>query len=328
MANTILRFFKGTLFVFLFVLSSCGFFGHASLIDASMNTMNPIVDKLCEAINNNDAAAIKRSFSSFAIEEDENFDESVLRLLDYIDEDIFDNDRGYIKGESSTSGDTQPNEKIYSRCRYNFNTMSTNYKVLFSYYAYYSDEKNVPNEDKMGFYHFSIIDERDDREGVYSDYTGHPEERPGINIGFITEYSEEEYNIEYAYYDEGTNLEPIVFNSISDVDEFYNTYKSTWSLDFRLDTYGFRNVVAHYDPAFFQRKSLILFGRYFEDRRYDLYMYARLYIGDFVYFDFYDYLYEGELVHAGIGTQFKGTFAIIETPIKIDSNIEIRYTNR
>ena len=308
------------------LLSSCSLLKNSWISVNPRNVINPAMELLSSAINEKDASAVKDLFSSFVTEEVDDFDESVVDLLNYVTSPIIDNDRVSISGESASLGTSQPNSRFFPNCRYDLNTIEGDYKVLFSYYSYYSDVKDVPNLLKIGFYDFSIIRASDDRPGAYDRYTGNPQYSPGISIGFLTSYYHNEFATSVAVSDNGETFEPVILNTTTQIQAFRNEKSDDFSLDARSDGYGFDDVSAYYDDEFFLECSLLVFAR-FDDNPLHVVQCWLLYVGEFVYFDFNEYIAEPDSEFYGPQSVTKGSIMFIELPTKVANDIDVSYSN-
>lgn len=285
------------------------------------------MQRLCAAVEARDADAVKAEFSYVDVCDVEGFDESVEKLLDYITGDDVRYRRissGY--GEGTAFGSQQPNWRYFPSCRYDIITNTDEYKVVFGFYAYYSDVRDKPNKQKMGFNYFDIINKKNDRPNITNDenfdfgYTGCPMRTHGINFDYVTKY----FDIEdkKALCDRVEDFDPVVFNGVSDIADFTASYGDEYSLGSREDGMGFADVTAGYDDEFFESHSLMVAGASYGECGYGYTPQYGMYIGDFIMNEICVWEYDDD--DGDDPERFaKGVIIVWELPVKVPTDIEV-----
>lgn len=268
-----------------FSLSGCNFFNWL-VGDWLMTPQRKITDeamqRLCAAVEQNDVAAVKAAFSYDDICGVEGFDGQAEKLCGYVAGENISFVRKASGSDSAAMG-YYPEEREFGGVRYNINTSTDEYKVVFGYRSYYSEKENTVNKQKIGFIYFDIINLKNDRETGDRFYTGCPFAYNGINFDYKTSYifSPEEYVYTAAFCDALEDFEPIIFNGACELENFYIENREKYSLESRVDGKGFKDIAARYDDGFFAEYSLYAVGFYNKGGGFD-YVPQFLYVGDFV----------------------------------------------
>jgi len=112
-------------------------------------TTDAMLQRLCDGIFMRDAEAVKNEFRYDDVSKIEDFDESVEKLFDYIEGDFEGFER--IAGGSEEKGWGEPYEYgVFRSCRYQLNTTTDTYKIIFDYWFHYRVIGEEKDENKIG----------------------------------------------------------------------------------------------------------------------------------------------------------------------------------
>lgn len=278
--------------------------------------------RLCEAIKKKDTHAVKSEFSLYDISKVEDFDESVQKLFDYIKGD--DLTYSFVSsGSDSAAMGGYPREREFGGIRYNLKTSTDKYKVVFGYRSHYSVAYDKKIKEKIGFLYFDIINEKNDRECNDRLYSGCPFGYNGINFDYKTIYifAPEEYDYKIAYSDKMTDFDPIIINNPNGFKHFYSMLSEDFDLDSRPDKKGFSDVIDCYDESFFEKHSLYIVGKYYENGGYK-YVPQFVYIDNIVFVDIAMFPYENNHGDDDESYSKSGVIIFIELPEKVSDEIE------
>lgn len=280
------------------------------------------IGRLCAAIERKEVSAIREEFSWDDVKDADDFDGEILELLRYVKGENL-TFRRISSGSDGAAMGGYPREREFGGVRYDIATTTDNYKVIFGYRSHYSTGVGKISKEKIGFTHFDIINVKNDRDCEDRLYSGCPFYRKGINLNYKTNYifCPEEYDYKTAFFENGRDFEPVILNSVEELEAFYRSKKEEFSLGSRRDGKGFQDIAAKYDEEFFETRSLYLVGIYHASGGY-FYVPQFLYIGDFVLVNIVAFGYESGTEELQAEIHENGVIKFIELPEKVDNDIE------
>lgn len=291
------------------------------------------MEKMCNGIKNKDAEAVKSTFAYSDMLDVPNFDESVQKLLNYVQGDDI-TFKFVSSGYEDAAMGTYPKERYFGGCNYEINTSERSYKVQVDYRSYYSNaQKDYFNDlvdvDMIGFLQFDIIDKNNDRHTDDKLYSGCPETKRGINFDYKTIYiydydiEVDSFRCEKIYCDTSANFAPVIINDATELTSFYESNKNAWTLDSRPDNRGFTDVTTKYDERFFENRSLCLIG-FHNDGGGFAYVPQWLYVGDFVLTCIASLEYDPPRYGENPDYNENGVIIVVELPEKVADGIDAR----
>lgn len=278
--------------------------------------------RLCSAVAEGDAEAVKAAFSRDDVAAVENFDDEVQKLLDYITGDNITFERRSSGSDEAAMG-SYPREREFGGVRYAIYTSTDSYKAVFGYRSYYSENKKTVNTEKIGFTYFDIINEKNDRACIDRLYSGCPFNYMGINFDYTTNYvfCPEEYDYKTAFTDTPAEFSPVIISDAAELEIFYRTHKDEYALTTREDGKGYSDIAKAYDDAFFAAHSLYIVGIPGNGTKYS-YSPQFLYIGDFVLVNIVAFEYDQSFADDKDGYTASGAIVIVELPEKIPNDTD------
>ncbi len=303
------------------ITSSCSFLrwlGDDWLTKDQKEITDAAMGRLCGAIIDRDGEAVKAEFSYYEISNVKGFEEEARKLLNYIKGENVSFIRRASGSESAAMG-SYPKEREFNGVRYDIETSTDSYKVVFGYRSYYSEGVNRITEEKIGFTYLDIINVKNDRICPDRLYSGCPFNYMGINFDYKTNYifCPEEYGFNIAYCGDSCAFEPLIINGVADLNAFYEDNKDEYFLDSRVDGKGFIQVMENYDEAFFEECSLYIAGVSGDGIKYN-YVPQFIYVGDFVLANVVCFAYDGG--DSGNYTQ-SGVILFVELPEKVENSV-------
>lgn len=264
------------------IFSSCSFIKWLSddwLTKNQKEITDAAMERLCSAVSARDAAAVKAEFSLEDIGGVAEFDDEAQKLIDYITGEDITFERKASGSDGAAMGG-YPREREFGGVRYNIETTTDSYKVIFGYRSYYSESENKLNTEKIGFIYFDIINVENDRECPDRLYSGCPLNCKGINFDYKTNYlfCPEEYGCRMVFCEKSDEFEPIIINDVTALNAFYDEHEVNMLESNGSEDKDFANV---YDDEFFIGNSLYVAGKFNEDIKC-CYVPQYLYVGDFV----------------------------------------------
>jgi hypothetical protein len=163
------------------LLSSCSLGGlnlWSGFNDNDQEIAKTRMDYLLEALDNKDKDGLKAMFSKNAIDQVENFDQSITDLFDYYEGDFvsYDNWGGPVTEEGINSDGTGRKwKRLDSTC----DVKTSNGEYRFAIIEFVQDTADADN---VGVWSLYIIKMEDDNDPEYA-YWGDGKDTPGINIG-------------------------------------------------------------------------------------------------------------------------------------------------
>lgn len=279
---------------------------------------------MCRAIRSRDADAVKELFAADDIADVDGFDESVKKLLDYVTGDD-PKARRVSSGSDGAGMGGYPKDREFGGVRYDIETSTDKFKVVFDYRSYYSPRHNYVDKNKIGFINFDIINVKNDRENDHPYYSGHPGSEPGIHFDCPTLYFDDdgEYAFKKAYFSVGEAFDPILINDADDLTAFCAESADLYTPSTRDDGMGYADVASQYDAEFFDIHSLYVVG-FYHDGGGLTYVPQWLYIGDFVMVRIASFEYDERRDEYVGDFPENGVIFFIELPAKVPTDIELK----